>query len=449
MAFENVFGNIDFQAPTRARQAEADQFQALLGQVIANKQNKDLKKAEIEAKGNEFNLKRQAETALYKKNLGFPVTPEDEAAIATMSQIAPPVYSTDAYGKPVARPSGWSGVSTNRTQGIIPEVGAAQIDGFPAVGGADMATSQEEQALMQMMGQPSPPPPQGTRLSVDMLQGGAGEVPPLDTSALGGTVPYNPPQDVVSTDDGQDPFAVPAFVEQSPLGNVEKLKRGMSLKEYAAQKQIDLGVLNQEQKMKLMHEKELAEVKMDLVKQASMPNKIAEADVVFEDIGRALSLIDKSKKSGTLPVSGTLAAPLSRISETPSGKLSSYLSTIQSGTGLNKLSAMKESSPTGASGLGNLSEKEMKLLQDIAGEIQVSTDTDILENNLKRYYNQQMDLVHGTPEFIQDQVLSGKVPASKVAPYLFRYPRNEIKTPEGMQGKYQRLLELRAKAGLE
>ena len=110
---------------------------------------------------------------------------------------------------------------------------------------------------------------------------------------------------------------------------------------------------------------------------------------------------------------------------------------------------MKESSPTGASGLGALSEKEMKLLQDIAGEIQVSTDTDILENNLKRYYNQQMDLVHGTPEFIQEQVLSGKVSAQKVAPYLFRYPRNEIKTPQGMQGKYQRLLELKAKAGLK
>lgn len=202
MAFEDAFGNIDFMAPTRARQQEASQLQQLLGQVIANNQQMQLKKAEIEAKGNEFNLKRQAETALYKKNLGIPVTPEDEAAIATMSQIAPPVYTTDAYGNPVARPSGWSGVPTNRTQGIMPEVGTSQIDGFPAIGGASMASPQEELALNQMMGQPAPMPSPDTRLSVDQLGRQGIEIPPISMDDLGsGNVPYNQPQDVVSVDD--------------------------------------------------------------------------------------------------------------------------------------------------------------------------------------------------------------------------------------------------------
>lgn len=187
MAFEDAFGNIDFQAPTRARQAEANQFQQLLGQAIQNNQRINMKKAEIEAKANEFNIKRQAETALYKQNLGMPLTPEDEAAISTMSQIAPPVYTTDAYGNPVARPSGWSGVSTNRTQGIVPEVGTSRIDQY---------SPQEDMALNQMMGQPAPMPSPDTRLSVDDLA----QVPPINMGDLN-TVPYNAPQDVVSEDD--------------------------------------------------------------------------------------------------------------------------------------------------------------------------------------------------------------------------------------------------------
>lgn len=193
-----------------------------------------------------------------------------------------------------------------------------------------------------------------------------------------------------------------------------------ALDEYAGKKGIDLRYLNAEQKQKLMFEKELAEQKTEMMKRASMPSKIAESDNVFDDIGKAINLIQGSRNDIT-PPSGTAARLMSMISESKAGNLNSLLSTVQSGTGLNKLQSMREASPTGASGLGALNKSEMKILQDIAGEMQISTDTDILEQNLKRYYNTQMDLIHGTPDFIEGKVRSGELSAKEAAPYLFRY----------------------------
>lgn len=194
MAFENVFGNIDFQAPTRARQAEAAQFQQLLGNAIQGFQEQkryedqmELKKAQIEAKQNQFNLGEGAEKALYKQKLGMELTPEDIAMIEAQAQIAPPVYGNDAFGNPIARPSGWGNVSVDRTQGIVPEVGASRIDHPPAVGGATMAMDGEFAPYDQINDDYAAPVNAPLQL--------------LTTENLNSAnVPFNPPQDIVSDD---------------------------------------------------------------------------------------------------------------------------------------------------------------------------------------------------------------------------------------------------------
>jgi hypothetical protein len=188
MAFENVFGNIDFQAPTRARQQEASQLQQLLGQAIQNNQQMKLKKAEIEAKGADPKILAQKGGMKIEAGRIGELTPEEITAIKFESR-QPPVVYTDRFNNQVVEP--------NRYQAYLGQLGGMSTD----IGGATMATSQEEQALNQMMGQPAPMPSPDTRLSVDMLQGGVGQVPPINESELGGTVPYNPPQDVMSLDD--------------------------------------------------------------------------------------------------------------------------------------------------------------------------------------------------------------------------------------------------------
>lgn len=66
-----------------------------------------------------FKLKQMAELALFKQNLGQPLTPDEQAAIQTMGQIAPPVYTTDALGRTITQPGGWSNVLKRRPADVM------------------------------------------------------------------------------------------------------------------------------------------------------------------------------------------------------------------------------------------------------------------------------------------------------------------------------------------
>jgi len=132
MAFENVFGNVDFGLPVRQAEANRGHLMQMMGMGIQQAQQKeemDMRRRQLAAKEGEINLKKMAEHALLKKNMGFPINEQESAAIQTMSQIAPPVYGTDSYGNTVARPSGWAGVSL----GAAPPTGGYGQGSNPAI----------------------------------------------------------------------------------------------------------------------------------------------------------------------------------------------------------------------------------------------------------------------------------------------------------------------------
>lgn len=70
MAFENVFGNVDYGAIPRARQMEADRLNRAVGQGIAagqQAQSRELKKDNLKYKWKKEKLRQQLMLMLWQK----------------------------------------------------------------------------------------------------------------------------------------------------------------------------------------------------------------------------------------------------------------------------------------------------------------------------------------------------------------------------------------------
>lgn len=211
MAFENLYGNIDFQAQNKMAMAQQQQFAQMLGQGIQAAQQKraqDLQERQMEAKAKEVDLDKMAQVEVLKMKQGLPY---DANIIAAYSDFkGSQTYIDPVTQQVVTNPAlmdrlgmGGNQRIVNRTQGIVPEVGASAIP-----------VPMYESQLNQMMGQPAPMPPPETRLSVDDLQG----IPPIDMADLGNAnIPYNPPQNVISADDF-DTYKAGGILKGTPAG---------------------------------------------------------------------------------------------------------------------------------------------------------------------------------------------------------------------------------------
>ena len=71
-------------------------------------------------------------------------------------------------------------------------------------------------------------------------------------------------------------------------------------------------------------------------------------------------------------------------SATQAGEVESLINTVKSSSSLEKLQQMRAQSPTGASGLGAVTQGEHKLLQDAIGSLDQSQDAASVLYNLER-----------------------------------------------------------------
>lgn len=215
MAFENLYGNIDFQAGNKMDMAKQQQFAQMLGmgmQAAQASADRKLKERQMEIKSQQVDLKSLSENAAMKAKMGMPLTPKEQAALEVRAQTSAPVVYTDAYGNQVVRESGWAGMGgqtqginpnarkrlpvANTTQGIMPEVGQSAIyEDLSGLGGGER-----------------PMPPSDMRLSVDDLQ----NVPQMDMPQLGGNIPFQEPRDVVS--DGVSPIDDGGYIAPEHFG---------------------------------------------------------------------------------------------------------------------------------------------------------------------------------------------------------------------------------------
>lgn len=113
-------------------------------------------------------------------------------------------------------------------------------------------------------------------------------------------------------------------------------------------------------------------------------------NVVTEDIGRALDIIEKDPEVTT----GFIGSILANLPGTPANRVKNLVETVKSNVGFDRLQAMRESSPTGGA-LGSVTERELSLLTSAIGSLEQSNNSDDLAYNLKRVNKIYMDIIHG------------------------------------------------------
>lgn len=114
------------------------------------------------------------------------------------------------------------------------------------------------------------------------------------------------------------------------------------------------------------------------------------ADIVTQDIDRTLGKIT------TMPgrTTGVGGQVLSGIPGTEAHNVSKLLDTIKANAGFDQLNKMRQSSPTGGA-LGNVTERELALLQSTIGNLEQTQDEQQLGDNLRRVKNAWLDIIHG------------------------------------------------------
>jgi len=146
--------------------------------------------------------------------------------------------------------------------------------------------------------------------------------------------------------------------------------------------------LAQEQEDKDIKKKEKADKKL-AAKEAS----VKQADLVVQDMNRALEIIEGNPMASGGILGKLKDAPLVG-GATDAKKLENLFDTVKSNIGFDKLQSMRQNSPTGGA-LGAVSDTENKMLQATLGSIKPDMDTDQLRYNLKRLLNQYNDVIHG------------------------------------------------------
>jgi len=117
------------------------------------------------------------------------------------------------------------------------------------------------------------------------------------------------------------------------------------------------------------------------------------ADVVTEDIDRALGIVEKAN----VPVTG-VGSYLSSIPGTPARDLKGLVDTIRANVGFDRLQQMRDASPTGGA-LGQVSELENRLLQATLGNLELSQSEEQFKRNLTRVKDIYTTIINeGIPE---------------------------------------------------
>lgn len=137
---------------------------------------------------------------------------------------------------------------------------------------------------------------------------------------------------------------------------------------------------------------------------AQITSDIEGAEKTLMSTRNVLDILDNSDQ----PTTGTLSRPFAMLSNTPAGRIRSYVSTLQSGVALGAMQRLKEASSTGATGFGALSAPELNLLiSDIGALDPDNTEPDIFRETVQRIEDRAKRVVadirkNVSPERIQE-----------------------------------------------
>jgi hypothetical protein len=143
-------------------------------------------------------------------------------------------------------------------------------------------------------------------------------------------------------------------------------------------------------------------------KRASEFEETRQSNFITDKANEAEEIIDYSISTygpGTL-----IDMAKSTIPGTQEYKLKNQiLPAIKDSIALSSLKQLKAASPTGASGLGSLTEKEGKRLENMYGVLDVGGDKATLKNDLKRLKQTVFDYIHGTKSEREKALADGDI----------------------------------------
>lgn len=128
----------------------------------------------------------------------------------------------------------------------------------------------------------------------------------------------------------------------------------------------------------------------DRAEEVAEQNRQDAAATVLADIDRVLALEDDA----IIPVTGAVGRIASGIPGTAAHDVSALLDTIGANIAFDALNQMRAASPTGGA-LGQVTERELALLQATAGSLRQSQSPTQFRRNLQRLREQFAAIVHG------------------------------------------------------
>lgn len=256
MAFENVFGNVNYGQIAAAKQANADRFQQAIGQGIAAYelgQERDLKRRQLE---NKRPAMKNLDYDMIARFQAGDTSPEVMAHLQTRAAMEgeKTTFSADPFGnlRPVPVPNAFASLLGQEPQQQSQEPQQAPQQPLQV---RDMNMADIENAVVTAV------PPNAVENPAsrgNMAAAGVSydQIPPLN---LGGEqVPQTP---VISREEFEANKGIqapslgktPRF-DASPTGEIKMGEANLSLQEYAAKKNIDLQAADEEMRSKLTQE---------------------------------------------------------------------------------------------------------------------------------------------------------------------------------------------------
>jgi hypothetical protein len=141
---------------------------------------------------------------------------------------------------------------------------------------------------------------------------------------------------------------------------------------------------------------------------------------VVQDLQRALNIVQKNPSATGRTAAATLALPDIAKAETDVQAAYGFVQSALSNVGLDTLQTMRENSPTGGA-LGQVPIQQQMRLEQVLGSLDLTQRKEVVEDNIKRVINIYMDIIHGSPEQVQEAFERGEITESQKKNNMFRH----------------------------
>lgn len=141
---------------------------------------------------------------------------------------------------------------------------------------------------------------------------------------------------------------------------------------------------------------------------------------VVQDLQRALNIVQAKPSATGRSASVILGLPEVARAETDVQAAKGFVESALSNVGLDTLQQMRENSPTGGA-LGQVPIQQQQRLEQVLGSLDLTQRKEVVEDNIKRVINIYMDIIHGSPDQVEQAYQSGEITKAERDIFAFRH----------------------------